>query len=125
MKSERGGNSGKVKILVTLIMALLVNLQASRAYAAITVQEFFCRIQTLLSMAAVILGPGLGLIFVLMGIAKIRRKDDDPRAAGQGVWLIIAGVGCALTGLILKMLVDYFGASLEICAGSQVYFNRF
>ncbi len=80
--------------------------------------DFFCRIYNLMAMITYFIGPALGLIFVFMGIAKIRRKDDDPRAAGQGVWLIIAGVGCALSSIIFNALFGYFTSSINVNCGS-------
>lgn len=56
----------------------------------------------LLTKIAFLIGPGLGNMFCLIGIAKIRRKEEDPREFSKGVTYFVSGIGCIMLGVIIQ-----------------------
>lgn len=94
----------------------------NEAYAQ-DIKTLLDRIRSLLIYGANILGPGIGLVLIVTGFLKLRRKDDDPRAASQAVWYIVAGVGVGLASFIFVLLLRYFGAEAIGTNPESLYYN--
>lgn len=94
---------------VAQILALLaVYFFPVDAYA-VDFQDIIKKTAKILKYIALVLGPGLGLIFALQGLMKIRQKDDDPKAFGKGLTFIVVGVACAIVGVIVGSIMEYYG----------------
>lgn len=100
----------------SLWIVLLTVFWTNSVYAA-DIVDILDKARRLLFLAVKILGPSLGLVFVLTGIMKLRRKDEDPRAASQGIWYIMAGIGLGMAVALFYLIINYF-AGQETGTGS-------
>lgn len=80
-----------------------------KAYAVEDIRDLLDKFRDLLIYGANVVGPAIGLILVITGFLKLRRRDDDPRSASAAIWYIIAGVGIGLGSFIFLLLTRYFG----------------
>lgn len=104
----------KTQKLLSICFVILILLQATTVFAQSTGTDIISVVKktsSLLKTIALVIGPGIGTIFALSGIMKIRRKDEDPREFSKGIMYIIAGVGCAMVGLIISWILNFYGGS--------------
>lgn len=102
------------KLLPTFFIVALILLQATTAFATTGGTDIVAIVKktsSMLKTIALFIGPGIGIIFALSGIMKIRRKDEDPREFSKGIMYIIAGVGCAMVGLIISWILNFYGGA--------------
>jgi len=76
-------------------------------YAA-DINEILVKTRKLLTFGVNVLGPAIGAALILSGGLKLRRKDEDPRAASQAVWYIVAGIIVAIASFVLLLLMQYY-----------------
>jgi hypothetical protein len=101
----------KLNVVKTAILSMIAWFSLAgnaRAEDIVTILE---KTRDLLVTAVQILGPSIGLVFVMVGIMKLRRKDEDPRAASQGIWYIIAGVATGMAAALFMLILNYYGYS--------------
>ncbi len=97
-----------VQLSILFVAYLVLLFHGTEAYAAEDITSVIFKTAKLLKYISLILGPGLGAIFGLSGMMKIRRKDEDPREFSKGIMYIISGVGCAMVGMIIYWILNYY-----------------
>lgn len=94
------------------LAVVMLTLVPASAYA-LDFKEIVKKTGELLKGVAYALGPGLGLLFALQGLMKIRRKEDDPREFSRGITFIVVGVLCAIIGLLVASILNYYGQNVS------------
>jgi len=105
-----GNFVGKIQIVCQNLWCKLIFcyfLLYGNAYAA-DIKEILEKTRKLLTFGVNVLGPAIGAALILSGGLKLRRKDEDPRAASQAVWYIVAGVVVAIASFVLLLLMQYY-----------------
>lgn len=105
-------NKTNFNIMLFVLLSYLSLVIVQDAFAD-DIVDVVKKTASLLKTIALIIGPGLGIIFGLSGMMKIRRKDEDPREFSKGIMYIISGVGCAMIGLIIYWILSFYGGAAQ------------
>ena len=109
-----------------VLMVLMLPFLVEEAKAT-TLESVIHNTQSILKVIAFGIIPLIGVVIAGVGFLKLRRKDEDPRSASAGIWYIIAGIGAALTGILVGAIISFYGGNPDANVGSglqQYYYVK-
>jgi hypothetical protein len=96
------------RVFVFVMVQLFVMVDDSYA---LSITDIIKKTADLLKGTAIYIGVGAGMIFGLIGVSKIRRKDDDPREFTKGIWFVVSGIFAAMIGILMHSILSYYGVA--------------
>lgn len=104
----------RVKSLGFILTAILSSPAASYALDA---RAMVNKTAGIIGYAALIMGPGMGALLAFSGAMKLRKKEEDPREFSRGILYIVSGLICAVIGVVINAVLQYYGVGETVSVG--------